>query len=357
MSHPLFGPELREMLEAGDAAELRTFCENLHPATVAEALDDFPATDIWRVLQNGTIRDQAFIFEYFPIEKQVELAEGAGQPQMAKLIEQMSHDDRVALLRRLPPRVSEGLLRLVDEADRKDIKTMMSFPAGTVGAILTTDYAWVPAQLPPSEAIDRIRLLAPNAETIYVLYVLEESTRKLLGVVSLRDLILAPRQAPVRELMETEMVTLRATDPREKAAQELARYDFLALPVVDDQDRLVGIVTHDDVMDVVVAEATEDVHRMGGVGPLADNYMEASFFNIWWNRAKWLSLLFGAELFTFTALSYFEDADRGTRRVESVRSAVYLDGRQLRITSGNADYSRLGARSTQSTRLAQGVSP
>src|SRR5215470_9245498 len=131
MSHPLFGPELKEMLDAGDTEQMRMFCQELHPATVAEAIDDFSATDIWRVLEHSTIRDQANVFEYFPIEKQVELAEGAGQPQMAKLIEQMSHDDRVALLRRLPPRVSEGLLRLVDEADRKDIKTMMSFKPGT----------------------------------------------------------------------------------------------------------------------------------------------------------------------------------------------------------------------------------
>ncbi|MFL5328426.1 MAG: magnesium transporter [Gemmataceae bacterium] len=306
MSHPLFGPELREMLDDGDSEQLRTFCENLHPATVAEVLEDFTLEDIWRVLEHSPIRDQAAVFEYFPIEKQVELAEGAGQPRMAKLIEQMSHDDRVALLRRLPPRVSEGLLRLVDEADRKDIKTMMSFKEGTVGAILTTDYAWLPANLRAGEAIDRLRLLAPNSETIYVIYILEENTRKLQGVVGLRDLILAPRHMPVRELMETEVVTLRADDERERAAQELSRYDFLAVPIVDAEQRLIGIVTHDDVMDVVVEEATEQVHRAGGLGPLAENYMEASFFTIWRTRAGWLSLLFVAELFTFTALSYFE---------------------------------------------------
>lgn len=306
MSHPLFGPEVRVMLDEGDSGQMRTFCETLHPATVAEVLDEFEPEQIWRVLSYSPIRDQASVFEYFPLEKQVELAEGAGQPQMAKLIEQMSHDDRVALLRRLPPRVADGLLRLVDEADRKDIKTMMSFEPHTVGALMTTDYAWLPAHLRASEAIDRLRLLAPNSETIYYLYVLEEATRKLLGVVSLRDLIISPRQTPVRELMETEIVTLKASDDRERATQELARYDFLALPVVDDEHRLVGMVTHDDVMDVVVEEATEDVHRMGGVSPLAEGYVDASFFTIWRTRAFWLSCLFGAELFTFTALAYFE---------------------------------------------------
>src|SRR3954447_22817343 len=126
MSHPLFGPEVRLMLQADDAAEMRTFCETLHPATVAEALSgDFSAEEVWRVLETTSIRDQATVFEYFPIDQQVKLAEGTGRPHMAKLIEQMSHDDRVALMRRLPPRVGEALLRLVDEADRRDIATLV----------------------------------------------------------------------------------------------------------------------------------------------------------------------------------------------------------------------------------------
>jgi len=307
MSHPLFGPEVRVMLAENDLDQMRMLGETLHPATIAEVLDEFTPDEIWKVLSQAPIRDQAAVFEYFPLEKQVELAQGAGQPQMARLIEQMSHDDRVTLLRRLQPRVADGLLRLVDDADRKDIKAMMVFPEGTVGAIMTTDYAWLPAHLRAGEALDRLRLIAPNSETIYVIYVLEETTRKLLGVVSLRDLIVNPRQTPIRDLMETEVVTLKATDDRERAAQELARYDFLALPVVDDDQRLVGIVTHDDVIDVVVEEATEAVHRAGGVGPMAEGYLEASFLTVWRTRAFWLSMLFGAELFTFTALAHFED--------------------------------------------------
>ncbi|MBX7103387.1 MAG: magnesium transporter [Gemmataceae bacterium] len=306
MSHPLFGPEIRMMLDEDDSEGLREFCANLHPATVAEALEELDTDQVWKVIGHAAIRDQANVFEYFPLERQVEIAEGGGQSQMARLIEQMSHDDRVDLLRRLPPRVADGLLRLVDEADRKDIATMMAFAEGTVGAIMTTNYAWLPAHLRAGEAIDRLRLLAPNSETIYYIYVLEEPTRKLLGVVSLRDLILNPRQMPVRELMETDPVTLKASDDRERAAQELARYDFLALPVVDDDNRLVGIVTHDDVIDVVVEEATEAVHKMGGLGPLAENYLEADFVTVWRTRAFWLSCLFGAELFTFTALAFFE---------------------------------------------------
>src|SRR5439155_26437560 len=126
--------------------------------------------------------------------------------------------------------------------------------------------------------------------------------------ISLRGLILAQRQAVLRDIIEKDVLAAPTTDDREQIAQEMARYDFIAMPVVDDDGRLVGIVTHDDVIDVVVQEATEDVHMMGAVGPLAEKYLEADFYTVWRTRAFWLACLFGAELFTFTALSHFENA-------------------------------------------------
>jgi magnesium transporter len=307
MADPLFGPEARLMLQEGDSGGMKTFCETLHPATVAESLaDQFSIDEVWRFLQPCSIREQAAIFEYFPIDLQVKMVEGTGRPHMAKLIEQMSHDDRADLLRRLRPRVAEALLRLVDEADRRDIATLTRYEENTAGALMTTDYAWLPANISVSEAIERLRLQAPDRETIYYVYVLDDQ-RKLLGVLSLRDLILAPRQTVIRDIMDKEPVFARVTDDREQVAQQLARYDLIALPVLDAEGRLVGIITHDDVMDVVVEEATEDVHRMGAVGPITENYLQASFFTVWWKRAIWLSALFVAEMFTFNAMAYFDE--------------------------------------------------
>jgi magnesium transporter len=308
MTHPLFTPEARLMLEKDDLAGMEAFCETLHPATVAETLAEaFPVEDVWRFLNTTSIANQAAIFVYFPLEWQVELVEGTGRPHMARLIEQMSHDDRADLLRRLEPKVVESLLRLVDEADRRDIATLVKHPENTAGALMTTDYAWLPANITVEQALDRLRLQAPNSETIYYVYVVDEQ-RRLLGVVTLRELILAPRQALVNDLMDTQPLTVSVSDDREKVAQEITHYDLLAIPVIDADKRLVGIVTYDDVIDVVVSEATEDAHRMGAVLPVEENYLEASFFLIWRKRASWLAILFVAELFTFTALSYFEDA-------------------------------------------------
>jgi len=317
MPHALFGPEIRDMLDQNDTVGLAALCEELHPATIAEAVEDiFTPEEVWRLISDADIRTQAAIFEYLPIALQEQMVENSVRPQVGRLIEKMSHDDRVDLLRRLPTRVSENLLRLVDEADRRDIKTLIDYDEGTVGAMLTTDYAWLPPTLSAAEAVEQLRQQAPDRETIYYIYVLDEAQRrpdgalaprKLLGVISLRDLILAPRHKVLSELMEEELVALKYSDDRQAAADLLARYDFIAVPVLDNDGGMLGIVTHDDAIDIITEEATDDLQRQGGVTPLGQGYLEASFFKIYRSRAFWLSLLFAAELVTFTVLKQFEE--------------------------------------------------
>jgi magnesium transporter len=315
MPDPLFGPEIRLMLAEKDEAGLRSLCEDLHPARVADALDEFTPEQIWEIISPASIRTQAAILEYLPPARQVELVE-SGRPQVGELIEKMSHDDRVDLLRRLPTSIKERLLRLVDEADRKDIATLVDYPENSVGALMTTDYAWLPPTMTAAEAIDQLRQQAPDKETIYYIYVLDEpqrrpdggpAPRKLLGALSLRDLILAPRNALVRDLMSEELVTLQFDDDVEKAAQVLARYDFIAIPVTDADNGMLGIVTHDDVIDVIQQEATEDLQRQAAVGPIEGNYLEAGFGTVWYNRAKWLAMLFLFQTVTINVMNRYED--------------------------------------------------
>ena len=232
MPNPLFTPEIRMLLEEQNNDGLAAFCESLHPATAAEALDDdFTPEQVWEVISHSSIRTQASIFEYLPPARQVEMAEHA-RPQVGQLLGKMSHDDRVDLLRRLPPRVTESIMRLVDEADRRDIATLFQYGENTVGALMTTDYAWLPGTLTAAEAIDQLRAQAPDRETIYYIYVLDDATRRpdgsiaprrLLGVVSLRDLILAPRHSLVRDLMETELATLHFNDDKAEVTQLFSR--------------------------------------------------------------------------------------------------------------------------------------
>lgn len=318
MSRSLFTPELRSYLKENDVLGLKMLCETLQPTTVAETLEEALTDEIdpisieqaWHVLSQSGIREQAEIFEYLPIELQVEMVRGTGAAHMARLIEQMAPDDRVDLLQRLEEldeRTPEDILRLVDEAARRDIKQLLDYDEGTVGAIMTTDYAWLPAHLTTTVAIDRLRRIAPKSETIYYIYVLEEPSRRLLGVVSLRDLILAPRQATLNQLMETDLITLRASDDQNDAVEALRRSDLLALPVVDEQGRLVGIVTHDDVIDAAVEEATRDMQLQGAVAPITHNYLEAPFFEVWRKRVVWLALLFIVGIGTSFAMANFQD--------------------------------------------------
>ncbi|MEN6457712.1 MAG: magnesium transporter [Thermoguttaceae bacterium] len=306
MPNPLLLPELREMLDTGDADSLQAVSAELHPATVADFSEGLSVEDTWKLLDYAPVERQAEIFSFFPFDKQIEMVDGVGRGRMSKLIEAMSPDDRVDLLKRLDTAVAESLIPLVTKAERQDIRTLLSFPEGSAGSVMTTEYATLPADVAVGDAVTLLRQQAPSRETIYSIYVVDE-VRHLMGFVSLRDLILAKPTMRIADLMHRDVISVRADQDQEEAARMLAKYDFLAIPVVNDQNQLIGIITHDDVIDVMIEEATEDAQKMGGVVPMVEDYLEAPFVTVWRKRAAWLSCLFVAELFTFSALAYFED--------------------------------------------------
>ncbi len=277
------------------------------PATIAEALEELPSEVVWQLFAHATLAQQADIFRFLPYEQQVEITEGSGRERMSRLIEKMPSDDRVNLLRGLDSHIVENLLPLIAQAERQDIRTLLSYPEGSAGSLMTTEYASVPKDVTAEEAIHLLRRQAPVRETIYYVYVLDPN-RVLIGLVTVRQLITARSNTRVSDLMRKDLVRVKVDSDREEAAQSLAKYNLLAIPVVDADDRLVGIVTHDDILDVVQEEATEDVHRMGGVAPMEEQYLEASMLTVWRKRAFWLACLFVAELATFSVMSAYEDS-------------------------------------------------
>ncbi len=306
MRNPLLLPEIRAMLREDDRAGLEALFD-LHPATVAEFSEGLTVEETWKLLDQAPIAKEAMIFTFFPQDKQVELASGQGKERMSRLIEAMPHDDRVHLLRQLEPEVVDSLLPLVAKADREDIRRLLAYPEHSAGSVMTTDYATVSPEMTVAEAIQSLRQQAATAETIYYIYV-TDAERRLVGFVSLHDLILAKPTVKVSEIMVTDVVAVRVDQDQEEVAREMAKYDFLAIPVVDADRHLVGIVTHDDVLDVLEEEQTEDVQRMASVVPLEESYLEAPFVEVWRKRSMWLAALFVAELFTFTALATYEEA-------------------------------------------------
>ena len=306
MYNPLLLPDLRMMLQENDAPGLRAFCEIFHPAATAEVLDGLETADAWRVLSTCDLHRQAEIFEYLPLRQQVELVKIIDREHLSKLLEQMSADNRVDLLEDLDPDQVETILPLIAKAERAEIRKLLSYPEHSAGSIMTTEYASLPQDVTVREALDQLRRQAPNSETIYYIYVLDEQ-RHPLGFISLRDLILARPHARLADIMRKSVVSVRVDDDQELVAHELAHYDFIAIPVVDDQNRLVGIVTHDDVMDVLREEATEDAYRQAAVAPMEGRYLETPLGTMAWKRGIWLVLLLISAFFTFTVLHYYEN--------------------------------------------------
>ena len=297
-------PDLRVMITENDTAGLAEFCGILHPAGTAEILEEIPAADAWRVLSCCPLPQQAEIFEFLPLLLKMELVTLISRQELTRLIEEMSPDDRVDLLSRMEDEQVESLLPLIAQAERSDIRKLLSYPDHSAGSIMTTEYASLPEDITVGEAIDRLRRQAPDRETIYYVYILGQD-RRLDGFISLRELSLARPGAVLADIMRRDVVSVRVEDDQELVAQELARYDFLAIPVVDKQNQLVGIVTHDDILDVVREEADEDVYLMAGVAPLEDSYLETPALTLVWKRGMWLLFLSGVTLLTAEVLDHY----------------------------------------------------
>ncbi|MGQ9576617.1 MAG: magnesium transporter [Thermoguttaceae bacterium] len=309
LPNTLFLPELREMLAEQNAAELREFCTALHPARTADFMEGLTPAEAWQVLQYAELPTRVEIFGYFPREKQLEIIRHADRAEIAELLARLPPDDCVDILHAVEPELAEQLVASLPVAERRTILRLRAYPENTAGAVMTTEFARLSENLTVREALEELARQASELETIYYIYIVDEQDH-LRGLVSARQLVSAigKPETLLRDLMETELLTVNINEDQEEVARRVARFDLLAIPVVDREYHMLGIITHDDVIDVMVEEATEDAHRMGGMMPLVDNYLESSFVTVWRKRAGWLSLLFLAELFTFTALASFEDA-------------------------------------------------
>ncbi|MFM1905077.1 MAG: hypothetical protein RLZZ440_2977 [Planctomycetota bacterium] len=307
-ANPILLPELRTMLASGDTAGLREVAEELHPATVAEFSEGLDDGEIWQLFSTIPVERQAEIFPYYPLSRQVELLKAADRRQLGPLIEWMAADNRDDLLRELEPEFVEEILPLVAKAERHDIRLLLSCPEDSAGALMTTEYASLPADITAGEAIARLRSQAPDSESIYYIYVLD-AERHLVGFISLRDLILAKPTALVGDLMQRDVITVRIDEPQDKVVEQLARFDFIAIPVVDDKNRLVGIVTHDDVLDAVRQEATDEAQMSAAIAPLGEGYLEAAISSMTWKRGVWLAILFATATVTAMVLSNWEPAE------------------------------------------------
>jgi len=279
--------------------------DGIHPGDLLELLDqlgDGEKEELLELLSDSEAT--ALIQEMEPFE-QVSLFRLLSRERAPAILKEMASDDAVDLLGELSPKEIAELLPLVDE-DTAKFSGLLKYPEESAGGIMTTEYISLPADLPVEEAIARLREIAPQAETIYYVFVVDVENR-LIGVLSLRDLIAAPDGTPLKEIMKHNVISVNASLDQEEAARVVAKYDLLAVPVVDDDNRLLGIITFDDIMDVLEQEATEDIYRLAGAGEVTGvELMEASIYKIAWHRTPWLLLSMLGGILAGYIMSAFE---------------------------------------------------
>ena len=307
MVNTLFLPELREMLAEKNQFELQEFCTALHPARTAEFMEGLEAADAWTVLRHADLKLREQIFAYFAHEKQIAILETQDRSEVAELLADIAADDRVDLLTDVQPAIVEELLPLLPADERREFLRLRGYAENTAGATMTTEVAMIDEGLTVRRAIDELSREAEHLETIYYIYIVNRD-QQLRGVVTARKLLtaLGKPEKLVSDLMETDLIVVNATDPLDDVTRKVAKYDLHAIPVVDDHERLVGIITHDDVIDAFRQEATEDAQLSAAVAPLAEGYMQTSLLTLWWKRGVWLTVLFVTAMFTASALQYYE---------------------------------------------------
>lgn len=286
--------------------ELAELLAQLHPADLAEILselDEEQRNAVLHLLSEETAAEA--IVELEP-EEQAAILTTISEERAEAILDEMAADDVADLVGELPPQQAGAILRLMDVQDASGVRELLVFRPDTAGGIMTTEYVSVHASLTAAEAIDTLRAVAPSAETAYYVYVVDEAER-LVGVLSLRELIIAPPDVKVAEIMRTSVVSVQLQEDQEEVARVVKKYDLLAVPVVDEQNVLRGIVTVDDIIDVLEEEATEDLYKAGGVSE-TEYDVESGIWPSIRSRLPWLlgllflSLLSGKVIEHFTPL-------------------------------------------------------
>lgn len=294
-------PEIKSLIEAREFNALRELFKEWPPADVAEIILDMDENDrviIFRVLPHVLAAD---VFEYLDVEAQQELLRAMAHEQVVAILNEMSPDDRTALLEEMPSAAARQLIRLLTPEERRVAQALLGYPEDSVGRLMTPDFIAVHDDWTVKEVLDHVRENGQDSETLNVVYVVDERG-KLIDDLRIREFLLKPLTAKVKEIRDETFVSLKVNDSQEEAVNVFRKYDRTALPVVDSSDVLVGIVTIDDMLDVAEEKATEDIQKLGGLEALDEPYTTISLLRMVKKRATWLIILFLGEMLTATAM-------------------------------------------------------
>ena len=309
MSLELDQPGINEQFELliakEDKLEIREFLDHQNISDVAELINDFPEYEA-QIIANMAIHRAASVFKILDIAQQKDIVKELPSAKTAELLNELPADDRTDFLEELPKAAIRDLIKLLDPEERKITLAMLGYPEDSVGRLMTPDYVYVYAYNKVSEVFSTIRKFGKNSETIDVIYVIDEGGA-LIDDIRIRDVILAPPDKRIDEIIDGRVVSLNVNDDQEHANQVFKMNNRVALPVVDDHNILLGIVTIDDMLWVANEEFSEDMQKIGGTEALNEPYLDIPLFKLFRKRVGWLIVLFLGEMLTATAMGYFED--------------------------------------------------
>lgn len=299
-------PEIKDLINSRNFSSLKEVLIDWTPADIADLLTDLPDYEqaiLFRIIPKDIATDT---FEYLDVDVQLSLLKALGNEEVAFILNDMSPDDRTAMLEEVPASVLKQMMSLLSVKERHVAQSLLGYPENSVGRLMTPDYLAIRENWTVQEVLNYIRMHGKDIETLNIIYITNEKG-KLIDDIKIGEFLLAPLELSVNELMDGNFTYLQVFDDQEKAVEVFKKYDRIALPVTDSSGILVGIVTVDDVLDVAEEEATEDFQKLGAVEALEDSYADIPLLQMIKKRAGWLSVLFIGELFTASAMGFFEN--------------------------------------------------
>ncbi len=305
MSGKLLLPEIIELIDMKDFKALKEIISEWHPADLAELISDLPESQQFIVFRFLPKNLTSVVFDFLEVESQKTILLSMGKKEVASIINELSPDDRTSLFEELPHHVVKNMMLLLNKEEREIARTLLGYPEESVGRLMSPEYVSVDEEMTIEEVLEKIRKYGSESETLDVIYVIDDDG-KLIDDITIRDVLLSSPKKKVSKLMDHKFAFLNATDDQEIAVESFKKYECYALPVIDNDGFLIGIVTIDDILYVAEEETTEDIHKIGGVEALDDSYLNTSLFELVKKRAGWLVILLLGEMLTASAMAFYE---------------------------------------------------
>lgn len=298
---------IEELIEEKKYSEIKKILNDMNEYDIAEILEELPPKELIKIFRLLNKDIAADVFSYLETDKEATLISLLTEKESVEIINDMSADDATDLMDEIPANVVHRLLKKVDPDTRRDINQLLKYPDNSAGSIMTVEFLDFKENLTIREAIKKIRHEYDDKETINVCYVIDNK-RKLIGKVTLKDLVVNNEEKLIKDIMSDDIQSANTLMDQEEVAKIIQDYDITAVPVVDSENKLVGIITIDDVIDIIEAEATEDIEKMAAITPTEKSYLKLSVFEIWKSRIPWLLLLMISATFTGKIIQHYETA-------------------------------------------------